>query len=331
MIEKIKKLVLTIWKNKFMFAFVGSSTMVIIVVLGIILGLQVILVIMAGSYKNIEENFDIKDKDTTQYMTEIYSLRNDIKSDSNIEVGAAYIIATDFTDKGTPLFKSNMKVTILESNLSFIIDVDNEKTYDISCQDYMDFDSCNEKTKQILSNNYKEVEDIYNWLFVYKRFKDIEFYYPSSDILYPMNPPYIVTARFDVGNYVGDGRTHKGVDIVPLSYLDGDWTIFSVYDGVVSDIGTGCDQNGSLLNNCNGGRGNYVTIQHNYNNQIYYSRYYHLLDVSVEVGEEVTNKTIIGEGGHSGQSTGRHLHLEFVDRNGNRFDPLPLLIDREGS
>lgn len=54
------------------------------------------------------------------------------------------------------------------------------------------------------------------------------------------------------------------------------------------------------------------------------SRYAHMGKIKVDEGEEVTEKTVLGEVGVTGHTTGPHLHLE-VRRNGAALNPLKYL------
>ena len=54
------------------------------------------------------------------------------------------------------------------------------------------------------------------------------------------------------------------------------------------------------------------------------TRYAHLGDISVKVGDEVDGETIVGAVGNTGRSTGPHLHYEVRLQN-NPFDPKPFV------
>lgn len=70
-----------------------------------------------------------------------------------------------------------------------------------------------------------------------------------------------------------------------------------------------------------GGFGNLVVIQHRHGLR---SRYGHLSEFAVVVGESVRRGQTIGLAGSTGRSSGPHLHLEVLLR-GALIDPLPLL------
>ncbi len=70
-----------------------------------------------------------------------------------------------------------------------------------------------------------------------------------------------------------------------------------------------------------GGFGNLVVIQHRHGLR---TRYGHLSEFSVQVGEAVRRGQTVGLAGSTGRSTGPHVHLEVLFR-GAMVDPLPLL------
>ena len=73
---------------------------------------------------------------------------------------------------------------------------------------------------------------------------------------------------------------------------------------------------------------NYVQINHG--NGLG-SGYWHLLDVTVSVGQVVQAGEVIGHCGSTGMSTGPHLHFEVYDANNprrqlrNTVDPMEYL------
>ncbi|TPK64029.1 MULTISPECIES: M23 family metallopeptidase [unclassified Mesorhizobium] len=71
----------------------------------------------------------------------------------------------------------------------------------------------------------------------------------------------------------------------------------------------------------NGGYGRMVEIDHGNG---FATRYGHLSEINVTVGEKVDAGAVIGKTGSSGRSTGPHLHYE-VRHNGEAIDPLRFL------
>ncbi len=59
-----------------------------------------------------------------------------------------------------------------------------------------------------------------------------------------------------------------------------------------------------------------------------YTRYGHMMDIAVDVGDMIDAGTVIGHVGSTGNSTGPHLHLEYIIPDGNGgyvySDPLAL-------
>ncbi|TPM46442.1 M23 family peptidase [Mesorhizobium sp. B2-2-3] len=71
----------------------------------------------------------------------------------------------------------------------------------------------------------------------------------------------------------------------------------------------------------NGGYGRMVEVDHGNG---FATRYGHLSEIDVTVGEKVDAGAVIGKTGSSGRSTGPHLHYE-VRHNGEAIDPLRFL------
>lgn len=103
---------------------------------------------------------------------------------------------------------------------------------------------------------------------------------------------------------------HWGIDIQDSENKD----IHPVDSGFVSEI-----------NRWNWGYGNHVRIQHPHGRS---SLYAHLSSVSVEVGQEVTRDTVIGQMGRTGWASGVHLHLEVFQDNA-ALNPLSVLPENE--
>lgn len=110
-----------------------------------------------------------------------------------------------------------------------------------------------------------------------------------------------------------DIKAHNGIDISEV----GTHYVIASASGKVINAYNSCPDNG---NGCNGGAGNMVVIDHG--NGIV-TVYFHLARNSVEVsvGDEVSQGELLGRMGHSGASTGQHLHFG-VKVNGEYVDPL---------
>ena len=98
----------------------------------------------------------------------------------------------------------------------------------------------------------------------------------------------------------GTWKFHSGVD---LGYSYGT-PVPAMFAGTVVDAG-----------NHNDGYGNQVTLYHGAWDC--YTKYAHLSAIYVRVGEEVPQGRTIGAVGSTGNSTGPHLHLEYIIKNQN--------------
>jgi hypothetical protein len=129
---------------------------------------------------------------------------------------------------------------------------------------------------------------------------------------------FLVTQEYGVNpqDYAKFGYPyHIGLDIV--SQTGKDWDIETVLGGTVKYAGF-----------ATGGYGNMVIILQDDNVT---AKYMHLDTISVKVNQRVEQLQIIGVIGNTGNSTGRHLHLELCKFDGNiwswknHFSPLPYL------
>lgn len=110
---------------------------------------------------------------------------------------------------------------------------------------------------------------------------------------------------------------HKGMDLAaPAGTI-----IYSVTDGKVISVGSGCNPVGYYGNPCGGGYGNYVKIQDNNGMYFIYAHMYSTPMVSS--GQTVSKGQQIGVVGSSGSSTGNHLHFEVRDKSNVKINPTP--------
>ncbi|MGL4588853.1 MAG: M23 family metallopeptidase [Mycoplasmatales bacterium] len=132
---------------------------------------------------------------------------------------------------------------------------------------------------------------------------------------YPVEPP---TIGEKYGYYTGTTTSHRGIDF-PLAYGT---EVKASASGKVVYAEMICDANGGYIGNmCGGGFGNYVAI----NSGSFLVVYAHLSKINVASGSVVDVGSKIGEIGHSGYSSGAHLHLALT-LNPSTFewvDPLP--------
>ena len=115
---------------------------------------------------------------------------------------------------------------------------------------------------------------------------------------------------FHKGNY-----KHPGVDFTATRGT----SVVATAKGVVVDL-----RKGSSLQ---AGYGNYIEIDHG-NGLI--TRYAHLEEVMVRVGQRVSKGSTIGTVGMSGGAIAPHIHYEII-RNGKQVDPVPFMMENLSS
>ena len=111
------------------------------------------------------------------------------------------------------------------------------------------------------------------------------------------------------GQYPSGGE-HHGLDICVRGGTEGKNVVASA-DGTVISYG---------FNHWS--MGNYIIIDHGYG---LFTAYYHLQKLYVEKGDRVKQGQVIGLAGHTGNTTGPHLHFEVrISRGGviTRVNPL---------
>lgn len=109
----------------------------------------------------------------------------------------------------------------------------------------------------------------------------------------------------------GEKSYHYGVDIGAPEGTP----VVAIEEGVV----TGASYYG-------GTAGVNVKIRHEKDGYVWESRYFHLSQIAVSIGEKVERGTVIAASGNTGRSTGPHLHIG-ITLNGSYVDPLPLITD----
>lgn len=128
----------------------------------------------------------------------------------------------------------------------------------------------------------------------------------SQGFVTPFERPYTITQTF--GQTSIAGGNHFGVDLVK-GYGS---PLVAVTNAIVDDARNDCSANGGYLGNmCNQGQGNFIRLSVAQEEETFYITYMHLKDVSVRKDDVVSVGQVIGTQGHSGNSTGSHLHLEF--------------------
>jgi murein DD-endopeptidase MepM/ murein hydrolase activator NlpD len=142
---------------------------------------------------------------------------------------------------------------------------------------------------------------------------------------YPTSRPFTITS----GYQYRWGTFHGAIDY----YVGHGAPIYAANNGTVYKVGTGCIRGDTR---CNGGRGNYIIINHNVSN--YYTQYMHLSTISVREGQTVSRGQRIGSMGNTGNVVptpaygskslaGTHLHFEVwkgIPNRGYHINPLTL-------
>lgn len=114
-----------------------------------------------------------------------------------------------------------------------------------------------------------------------------------AELIYPLMNPARTTSRFGWRTHplTGTRRFHSGIDIGAPSGTP----VVATATGTVVSAGW------------NGGYGKAIVIQHNDTLQTLYG---HLSEIAVQPGQQITQGTVIGLVGSTGNSTGPHLHFE---------------------
>lgn len=117
---------------------------------------------------------------------------------------------------------------------------------------------------------------------------------------------------------------HRGIDLGwNSSYTEEqNYHVYANCEGTVAEIQTGIPND----KGCGGVRswGNYVLVRHPNG---MYSRYAHLKEVYVNVGDNVNESTLLGYMGETGNAYGVHLHFEVQTgySSNTRINPKPYL------
>ena len=128
---------------------------------------------------------------------------------------------------------------------------------------------------------------------------------------YPFNK-FVVGTTYGVKGKYWKAGFHSGVDFKSKNY-GGDGKVYPLYDGQVQKI----TKTGSY--------GNCVYIKHS---DGYLTLYAHLQNIYVKVGQKVSETTVLGIEGTTGNSTGVHLHVEVHKGDYNypaKIDPLAFI------
>lgn len=150
-----------------------------------------------------------------------------------------------------------------------------------------------------------------------------------NGVLYAKGTPQSIRITSSFGNEEGFRTSkHGGIDIGNAGNGPGVLNIIAVKSGEViyptKDYQTMYNDNGYYGNPDGGKFGNYVTIKHSDGT---YTIYAHLAknSITVRAGDVVDQGQVIGKMGHSGSSTGTHLHFEVrIGTNSSKGRVYPL-------
>ena len=116
----------------------------------------------------------------------------------------------------------------------------------------------------------------------------------------PFAVPYALTSPFNAPRSYANGL-HEGVDYDVLTAVaDSQEPILCLYPGTV-DISI----------DSSGGYGKYVRVRHERNGSTFYTRYAHMDERFVTVGQTVDIGDALGEIGTTGNVTGEHVHINL--------------------
>lgn len=124
---------------------------------------------------------------------------------------------------------------------------------------------------------------------------------------WPLSNSFHINA---LDHYSG-GSQHNGIDIAANRGSG----VYAVADGVVVQTCNECSHDSNVNDTCGWTWGNFILIKHTINGTVYYSRYAHLTQNSLNfsVGQTVSAGQLIAKSGSSGSSSGPHLHLELYE------------------
>lgn len=135
----------------------------------------------------------------------------------------------------------------------------------------------------------------------------------------PVKHP-IVTSPYGPRILNGKAENHQGIDMI--SGID-DKSVYSILPGkVILDFDQYVHQR--RFSDKKMSAGNYVCIQYEFNNTVYYVRYLHLSENFVALGGLVDEGERIGLYGDVGYSFGAHLHFEVYDKTWKLINPIEI-------
>lgn len=173
----------------------------------------------------------------------------------------------------------------------------------------------NKSNGELLVNTFEKLEEVERKLHAQslsfkelaKLAKDQENRLSSLPAIQPVNNKDLTRTASGYGwrtdPIYGTKKMHWGIDFTADRGTD----VYATGDGVIE-----------LVKTNSWGYGKEIVINHGYG---YKTRYAHLSEFKVKVGEKVKRGDLIGLVGNTGKSTGSHLHYE-VEKNGQKVNPL---------
>ena len=114
------------------------------------------------------------------------------------------------------------------------------------------------------------------------------------------------------GWYYSSGKFHGAEDWVPGNSVgdsyyntERNWYLYAPVGGTVV-----ISKKNTITATNNGGYGEFIVIK---GNDGYWMLIAHLNSRAVKTGDKVSQGTLLGVGGNTGNSTGRHVHVEIAD------------------
>ena len=143
----------------------------------------------------------------------------------------------------------------------------------------------------------------------------------NGEIVAPFRGTFRCSCRFGWYNDGVHPNGHNGTDLLASGDTDEAWTVYSLCDGVVTHVTSGYAPNtGCLGSSDGGGAGNYVEITGT-DGYIYQFMHLNAIHQDIKENAQVYIGSPIGIGGHTGSSTGRHLHFGIKKSDGTFINP----------
>lgn len=143
----------------------------------------------------------------------------------------------------------------------------------------------------------------------------------NGQIVAPFRGKFKCSCRYGWYNDGVHPNGHNGTDLLSCGSSDEDWTVYSLCDGVVTHVTSGYAPNTGYLNSGDGGGfGNYVEVTGT-DGYIYQFGHLNAVHQDIQENAQVYIGSPIGIGGHTGSSTGRHLHFGIKKSDGTFINP----------